>query len=587
MVSGWLVLLIGLNNVLGGIAPRWHHRWLEFSEVLPGTVTDVAWVFVVFTGLLLLMLARALRRRKRRAWQAVVVLLTISTVLHLVKDLSLVEASVSATMLAVLVWYRGEFFAVGDPRTRWRALYAGVLLTIGGFAIGLLFLEVNSRELVGGHDLTSRIQAIGLGMVGLNGPVRFASERWQDMFGFALGAFGFFTAVTVVYLFLRPAAAVATLTDEDEARIRALLERHGRRDSLGYFALRRDKSVLWSPTGKACVTYRVVSGVILASGDPIGDPEAWPGAIRTFLSEADRHAWIPSVMGCGERAAEMWVREGGLDALEIGDEAIVDVADFDLQGRAMRNVRQMAHRVSRRGYTVEVRRERDYAPGELAALWAKAVAWRGTGTERGFSMALSRIGGHGDGDCVVVVASRAGEPAALLHFVPWGRDGLSLDLMRRDRSAQAGLNEFMIVEMVRRAPELGINRISLNFAAFRAVFERGERVGAGPILRIWRRMLLFLSSWFQMESLYRFNAKFQPAWQPRFLVYPTLRDLLRILPALLKAEALLVLPHLHLPRFSLPHRSRRRLPPGTDRDDGTRAEIDQPHRSRRRLPPGT
>ena len=67
--------------------------------------------------------------------------------------------------------------------------------------------------------------------------------------------------------------------------------------------------------------------------------------------------------------------------------------------------------------------------------------------------------------------------------------------------------------------------MSLNFAAFRSALERGERLGAGPVIRAWRRVLLFASRWFQIESLYRFNAKFQPTWVPRFLVYPHAADL--------------------------------------------------------------
>ena len=103
--------------------------------------------------------------------------------------------------------------------------------------------------------------------------------------------------------------------------------------------------MIWSPTGKACICYRVVSGVMLASGDPLGDPEAWPGAIQAFLDQAAMHAWAPAVMGCSELGAEVWCREGGLTALELGDEAIVNVADFSLAGRPMRNVRQMVSRV--------------------------------------------------------------------------------------------------------------------------------------------------------------------------------------------------------------------------------------------------
>ena len=71
--------------------------------------------------------------------------------------------------------------------------------------------------------------------------------------------------------------------------------------------------MIWSPTGKSCVGYRVVSGVMLASGDPIGDPEAWPGAIHAFLDEAARHAWVPAVMGCSELGAEVWCREARAD----------------------------------------------------------------------------------------------------------------------------------------------------------------------------------------------------------------------------------------------------------------------------------
>src|SRR6185437_7293290 len=120
----------------------------------------------------------------------------------------------------------------------------------------------------------------------------------------------------------------------------------------------------------------------------------------------------------------------------------------------------------------------------------------------------------------IVTAKENGQLRAVLHFVPWGTDGLSLDLMRRDRAAQPGLNDFLIVESIKAAPALGIKRISLNFAMFRAALERGERIGAGPVLRAWQSLLVFMSRWFQIESLYKFNAKFSPVWEPRFFVYP-------------------------------------------------------------------
>jgi lysyl-tRNA synthetase class 2 len=271
-------------------------------------------------------------------------------------------------------------------------------------------------------------------------------------------------------------------------------------------------------------------------------------------------------MGCSELGGEVWVREAGLRALELGDEAIVEVADFSLDGRAMRNVRQMVTRVERAGYTTDVRRVRDMTTAELDDIRRQAAAWRGAEVERGFSMALGRFGDPADGDCVAVTASKDGALSAVLHFVPWGRDGLSLDLMRRDRAADPGLNELLIVVALRAAPDLGVARLSLNFAAFRSALERGGRLGAGPILRLWRQLLLIASRWFQIESLYRFNAKFRPGWEPRFICYPTARDLPRVAVAALEAEAFLVWPNQWLAM-----RRARRLPVVVD----TRPELAQ------------
>jgi lysyl-tRNA synthetase class 2 len=115
--------------------------------------------------------------------------------------------------------------------------------------------------------------------------------------------------------------------------------------------------------------------------------------------------------------------------------------------------------------------------------------------------------------------------------------------MRRDRSADNGLNEFMIVKLIAAAADLNVKRVSLNFAVFRDAIERGEKIGAGPVLRAWRAVLVFLSRWWQIESLYRFNVKFRPDWEPRFISFPATRDLPRIVIAALEAEAFLVRPH--------------------------------------------
>ncbi|MFI5064840.1 MAG: phosphatidylglycerol lysyltransferase domain-containing protein, partial [Streptosporangiales bacterium] len=555
VTAGWLALLIGLADIIQVVRPglyaNYTSRLHKINTLVPGTLTNVTRTVEVIIGLLLLLLSHGLKRRKRRAWEAVSVLLAASVVVHLIHPVHnrIITAVISAVLLAALLYFRAEFYAVGDPRTRWRALRVFLVLAVADVAIGVTYILL-AKGLAQNYSLWQRVVHVVYGLVGVSGPVRFVPESRSDLLTLMTGTLGLFTLAVTAFLFFRPARPAGRLGQQDAQRVRDLLARHGDRDSLGYFTLRTDKSLIWSPTGKSCIGYRVVSGVMLAGGDPLGDPEAWPGAIQAFLDEAARHAWVPAVMGCGELAAEVWCREAGLTALELGDEAVVEVAEFSLKGRAMRNVRQMVSRVERAGYVVEVRRAGDLPRAQVAGLVRQANSWRGSPTERGFSMALGRIGAPGDENCVIATATENGVLRGLLQFVPWGSDGLSLDLMRRDRAAQPGVNDFLIVETIKAAEELGIKRLSLNFAVFRSALERGERIGAGPVLRAWRRILLFASRWFQIESLYKFNAKFAPQWVPRFFVFPGASDAPRVALAALEAEAFLVWPKLELRRLA-------------------------------------
>jgi lysyl-tRNA synthetase class 2 len=541
-----LTWVIGLLTVISALLRSRHHRFEDLASLvgrpMARQTTATATALLIALGLLLMYLASGLRRRKRRAWRAAIAVTSLVALSHLAAKLNVPGVIVSVLLIVVLVVAREQFYALGDPTTRWYALRVTIELLLVGVALGMIGLQVDHRTIIGHPSLWQQFEHVMMGFVGVDGPVQFRTDLMDDVVAYSLAGIGLLVLFVAAYLFLRSAQPRAVLTSTDEQRLRDLLATQGGRDSLGYFALRRDKSVIWSPTGKAAVTYRVDAGVALASGDPIGDPEAWPGAIEEFLDLAAQHAWVPAVIGASEQGATVYSRHG-LDALELGDEAIVDTTTFSLSGRPMRGVRQAVKRVERAGYDVQVRRAGDLSDAEMNELVSVASAWRGGAVERGFSMALSRLGDPTDGDCVVTTAHQDGKLRGLLHFVPWGTDGLSLDLMRRDRSADNGLNELLIVRLIEAAAaDLGVQRVSLNFAAFRSALERGERIGAGPVLRLWRKLLVFLSRWWQIESLYRFNVKFRPDWQPRFLSFPATRDLPRIAFAALEAEAFFVRP---------------------------------------------
>jgi lysyl-tRNA synthetase class 2 len=534
----WVTRLAGLMALVSVIVPsgrrslRGHvAEWLE----LPQDATTAAAAMTLVTGVLLVLLASGLRRRKRRAWQLAVAATVLLTVSHLGLRHVFGAGMVSIVLLIGLLATRRYFVALPDPVTgRWRAAVVFVQLVLAGFVLNVILLSVAPRTMVDPLTFPQRMAESALALFGVSGDAVFHAMWLEDLTASVGLLFGIAAILLGSYFFLRSAEPSPHLSIVELERLRALLDANGERDSLGYFALRSDKFAVFSRSGKAAVTYRVIAGVALCSADPLGDHEAWPGAIEEYLEVCRRHGWIPAVMGASELGATVWARFG-LEVLEIGDEAIVDVEGFSLDGRTMRGVRQAVSRTKRAGYKVLVRKAEDLRSGELTELEALAANWRGTDTERGFSMALGRMGDPGS---VLVTAEQGGRIRGLLQFVPWGEHGLSMDVMRRDRSADNGVNELMISELLLALSDHEIRHVSLNFAAFRALLEQGHRIGAGPVAKTAARVIRLASRWIQIESLFRFNAKFQPRWVPRYLVYPGVRELPRVGIAVFEAEGL-------------------------------------------------
>ncbi|MEU4597935.1 bifunctional lysylphosphatidylglycerol synthetase/lysine--tRNA ligase LysX [Nocardia sp. NPDC023988] len=499
--------------------------------------TSLVWALVV--GLL----AGAAASRKRVAWWLLVIYLTLYSITNIVDYTStreldpLVAFVVHGVVLAILIAARAEFYT----RVRPGAVRKALAVLVGGCAFGCL-LGWGLVELFPG-SLPRGAQRPLWAVSRVTAAVLIDNEHfdghppgWVD---FVLGLLGALALIAAVIVLLRSQRAGNAMTALDESALRGLLASGDVDDSLGYFATRRDRAVVFAPNGKAAITYRVELGVCLAAGDPIGPKQGWPQAVRAWLEQADRFGWAPAVMGASEQGALVY-QQAGLSALRLGDEAVLDTRTFSLAGPAMKPVRQAANRLRKNGFGIRVRRAGEISPAEFAEVIARADAWRDTETERGFSMALGRLGDPLDGDCLLVEAIDHDERVhAMLSFVPWGRTGVSLELMRRDPASPNGVMELMISQLALNADQYGITRISLNFAVFRSVFAEGGRIGAGPVLRAWRGVLLFFSRWWQLEALYRSNVKYHPRWVPRFFLYEDRRQLPRVAMASGLAEGFL------------------------------------------------
>jgi lysyl-tRNA synthetase, class II len=520
-------------------------------------------------AIFLLILGAALARRKQAGWVITMIIFGLT----LLGDLIVVIALLVATALeqpdyaalpllarfgfnlaalgaltSCMIVYRGEFTARRPPGSIRRALLTLVIGLLITFGVGLLLTTVFPNELVGPRGrLVWIFRRLGQAIFGSEtdiGAVTGPPSWINTVVGLLFGA----TLLASLLALVRSQRRAALMSAEDEPRVRGLVA-ESPEDSLAYFATRRDKSVVFAQNARSAIMYRVVLGVCLASSDPIGPPDYWPGAITAWRALLDRYGWTPAVIGASEAGATAYAR-AGLRVLRLGDEAILETKEFHLDGREMRPVRQAVQRLEKMGYRTRVRRHFDIPAAELEKLITRINDWRDTETERGFSMALGRLGDPADANCLMVEAlfpadrsaSGVAEVAGVLSFVPWGVDGFSLDVMRRHPDADNGVTELMVSGLMAAGREVGIRRVSLNFAVFRSAFEEGARIGAGPILRIWRRLLLVASRWWQIESLFRSNVKYHPEWRPRFLCFAETRDIALVGAASGVAEGFIDLP---------------------------------------------
>jgi lysyl-tRNA synthetase class 2 len=535
LILAWFVAAAGLVGAIHAVQP--HHEATLLNAIAPDNVRPVARSLVAPLGLALAAVAPSLARRKRRAWEIAIALLALGAILHVLHGYRL-GALFSGLLVVALVARRSDFDAPGDPSRRRRLLVvaAGAALTIAAY--GAVVIWINRLMADRPYSLAFALRETGASLVGLRvtGSQHLVGE-FGEWFPDSVLVLALASASWLLAIALAPWRHRVRQEERERALARDLVRAWGA-DTLAPFVLRADKSYFFSDDERAFVAYRVVGGVAVVSGDPIGPPAEFDALVAAFIARARRCGWRIAILGASEERLDLY-RRHGLHALYHGDEAVVDVASFSVEGRAIRKVRQSIHRLERAGYKAEVlqpdaidRRLRE----ELERL---AREWRGADPNRGFVMALDALFRLDAEDAVFVIGRRPdGVPAGFLHFaVTHAGRALSLSSMPRLRDTPNGFNEWLVCVAVAWAREHGFERVSLNFAPFAALLAPEAELTS--LQRAQRQALVRLKGRFQLDNLLLFNRKFLPSWQRRFVVYERRLDLPRVGIAALAAEAYL------------------------------------------------
>ncbi len=246
-------------------------------------------------------------------------------------------------------------------------------------------------------------------------------------------------------------------------------------------------------------------------------------------------------------------QEQGLHAFKVGEEAVIDLGNFTLEGRRGAPVRHSVARARRGGLSVQCWQGESLPEAVFAEMQHISTEWlasRNAKTQMGFSM--GRFPSDWSQELLTVVALDAeGHPQAFLTWTPlYARNGWALDIMRRGEKASPGAMELLIAASIEWARDHRYTRMSLGLVPFAWVEteavpplcnapECEQRIKVASLLErsaaFLHRQGIILNTY---RSLYTFKAKFQPTWEPRYLIFSEGQALPRILLALARVHGM-------------------------------------------------
>ena len=491
-------MLAGGVLLASAASPSDARRLVWLAHALPLPVIEVSHFGASLAGALLLLAASGLARRLADAYRLAVAALGTGIALSLLKGLDYETSVVLAALLVALMVSRQEF-------TRRAAMLdvpfspSWVTSTLGivGAAIGLGLFAF--RQLDYRPELWWQVDLYG------------------DMSRFLRASAGVILALTVLgmaRLTRRPRPAMVIPAEPERAETDALARASSTPG--GSLVLLGDQALLWNQERTACLMYGVHGHSWVALGEPIGPTSEAEGLVAQFLERCDDYSGLPVVY----QASKDWLHvftDYGLTFVTLGEDARVFLPHFAIEGSGHRALRTTVAHLDRLGVQMRVEAPPNVAPllPSLAGVSDVWLAERG-GVEQRF--AVSRFDTRYVSSCPVVVATRAGvvEAFATLWSLP-GRQTLAVDIVRHRPGAPRGIAEGMIAWLVVWARKHGYTWCDLGMAPP----ARSERPELVPF---WRRLLRTAPSYGEgrptMRSLREDKQKFDPVWEPRYLVYP-------------------------------------------------------------------
>lgn len=529
----WLVTLVtlgsGVVNLYSVIGPNLPERQIILEGIFPLEFLHLSRFLTVLIGFALVISSINIYKRKQRAWWSVMLLASASIIFHFTKGLDYEEAALSLVLLVLLILARKIFTVKSSvPDWRWGLLRLGItaLIAFGYGVAGFWFLEPREFGMNFHWQAALRHTLEFLSLQGnpqLVPHTRYARWFLDSLYLITLTAVGY-----ALFALFRPALYRLRTVPQDHARAAAMVSQHGR-TALDYFKYWPDKTIFFSSTQNSFLAYRVGANVAMVLGDPIGAATELEKTIREFMAFCKEHDWRVAFHQAAPENLPLY-NKIGLKKLKIGDDAVVDLATFDIKSSALKRIRTKINQLDRAGFQTIY-----YAPPIPAEIMAQlkdvSDEWLRIPGRRERRFTLGRFESkYVRATPVIAATDKDGRIEAFLNLIPSHFPGeATVDLMRHRENAPTGIMDYLFVKTFQQCKAQAFTRFNLGMAPMAGFQEHEE---AAPEERAVHYFFQHLNFIFSYRGLRQYKAKFATIWEPRYLIYENILQLPKLALAL-------------------------------------------------------
>jgi len=527
-----LTAIMGVVNVLSAVTPSLKYRLRLLEQYSPFRVSVGGHLTSALAGFALILLSVSLWRRKQLGWLLTLTILLISIPIHLLKGLDYEEATLAALLAGLLIYLRPHFHARSDvPSVRQglQILVASLVFTLAYSVLGFYMLDQHFKIRFG---LWTAIRQTIVMFTEFYDPSlqTLPVTRFGRYFADSIYVIGAVTLGYALIMLLRPVLIRRVMSIEDISHAWAIVRMHGR-TSLARYAVLDDKQFFFS-SGGSLVSYVAENRVALALGDPIGPQEDVFSAIAEFHNFCSVRDWQAAFYQVMPDHLENY-KSAGFGVLTVGQESIVNLSTFTLDGSENKTLRNSYNRIVRTGYHFDVVNP-PYSRRMLHELKSISDDWLSSRATSEMRYSLGWFDETYLNTCPILTArDREGFIEAFVNIVTeFQANEVSVDLMRHRRQVEAGLMDFLFVSLLQWAKEEGYTTFNLGLSALSGV---GEHSADPAIERALHYLYRNINHIYNFRGLHDFKQKFHPNSSPRYLIYPGTASLPAVGIALLNA----------------------------------------------------